>query len=659
MSPLTKFLAGPVALVSLLLVAVLAVSGPPLGTPAGAQPSATIDWDDPLAPSGTPRIGDAPDDQVLDLFIGLVTDHAGLAARAGAVSDPTSASYGDYRPVAQLAADHGASAVHLEAFTAGWIAAGTQATVDVTGTFATVSPTVAQAEQVLGVTFGEYAIDEGGTTYEVVAPDAIPDPVPASFAGVAVVRGLDVVIGEETTPSSGPSAVVQATPLPSYPVDGGTPTRTGTPDPSACPESLAIVDPLVEGPQGFTPDQILTAHGVTALHEAGFTGRGTRLALVEAGPFQESDVAAYAACFGLPVPHTVVHGSQPVSENSVEASLDIQVLLATVPDAERIDVFQNPFDSAVTIPTFLSAPLDIDQTGGVAPDVVSVSYGYCESLVDDPAVLAYAEQVLAMAAGAGIGYYVAAGDSGSSGCYHNDPTMSQIATSYPGTSAWVTTVGGTSLTLQDDNTIAEQGVWNDTSFFAPPQTADTLFGGGGGVSTLIDRPAWQRGATVDAGADRLVPDVALYADSYPGWLMYCTPVAAGCEASGWLKVGGTSAATPLMAGIGALATQATRQAGVTRPGFVSPLLYQLAEDEGTRASVFRDVVLGNNDLFDLGCCDAAVGYDQASGWGSVDGAGFVAAITPVPDPTTTTTTGSTTTTAAKPSDGVVTPRFTA
>lgn len=33
-------------------------------------------------------------------------------------------------------------------------------------------------------------------------------------------------------------------------------------------------------------------------------------------------------------------------------------------------------------------------------------------------------------------------------------------------------------------------------------------------------------------------------------------------------------------------------------------------------------MLGDNDLFDTGCCPAHKGYDRASGWGSLDVADF-------------------------------------
>lgn len=55
--------------------------------------------------------------------------------------------------------------------------------------------------------------------------------------------------------------------------------------------------------------------------------------------------------------------------------------------------------------------------------------------------------------------------------------------------------------------------------------------------------------------------------------------------------------------------------GVEPPGFLSPVLYELALTDYER--VFRDVVDGNNDVYDLGCCYAKQGYDMASGLGSI------------------------------------------
>jgi tripeptidyl-peptidase-1 len=78
-------------------------------------------------------------------------------------------------------------------------------------------------------------------------------------------------------------------------------------------------------------------------------------------------------------------------------------------------------------------------------------------------------------------------------------------------------------------------------------------------------------------------------------------------------VGGTSAATPLVAGMIALWIQTARQQGLPRVGFVPPLLYSTATKF---PAAFVDVTVGNNAIFDVPCCRARSGYDLASGLGS-------------------------------------------
>jgi subtilase family serine protease len=78
-------------------------------------------------------------------------------------------------------------------------------------------------------------------------------------------------------------------------------------------------------------------------------------------------------------------------------------------------------------------------------------------------------------------------------------------------------------------------------------------------------------------------------------------------------VGGTSAATPLVAGMIALWDQQASKQGLPRPGFVAPLLYTLRNSPGA----FLDITEGNNVVFSgVSCCAAGPGYDMASGLGS-------------------------------------------
>ena len=124
----------------------------------------------------------------------------------------------------------------------------------------------------------------------------------------------------------------------------------------------------------------------------------------------------------------------------------------------------------------------------------------------------------------------------------------------------------------------------------------------------------------------MLPDVSMLADPYPGYEIYCS-IKRVCIKSAhdnvWTQVGGTSAASPLLAGGLALVDQQLRRLGRQNLGLANPLLYKIAR-LATHASVLSDVTQGNDDLGSsltgrpLGCCSAHAGFDYASGLGSVN-----------------------------------------
>jgi len=197
---------------------------------------------------------------------------------------------------------------------------------------------------------------------------------------------------------------------------------------------------------------------------------------------------------------------------------------------------------------------------------------------------------------------------------------------YPASSPWVTAVGGTNLSLTPANTLSNQVVWNDGSL--EPGAA-----GGGGSSTLFKRPSWQSG--IVASGARTLPDVSMLADIAPGYAVYCTanPDCVNTTVRDpWQTVGGTSAATPLLAGGLALVDEDLRLHDRQDLGFVDPLLYTLGRNPAAAAAAFSDVTAIGNDVgpfiagngLPLGCCTAGPGYDEASGWGSVNVAALAA-----------------------------------
>jgi subtilase family serine protease len=197
-----------------------------------------------------------------------------------------------------------------------------------------------------------------------------------------------------------------------------------------------------------------------------------------------------------------------------------------------------------------------------------------------------------MAALTGVSSFAAAGDLGSTTC---GTEVAGTTLSYPAVSPYVTAVGGTRLALGPGNTRASETVWNDTAY-------GVREAGGGGVSRREPRPWYQDGFT--RSEHRAVPDVSALADIVPGWPVFINSILQ--------TVGGTSGATPFTAAAVALVAGSQQDAGLPPIGLANGWFYQAASQ---RPSAFFDVTSGSNDLRGVGCCQAATGYDEASGLG--------------------------------------------
>lgn len=518
----------------------------------------------------------------------------GLTKFVRKVSDPASPRYRDYSSVERLARRFGADPRAKRAALRWVERAGGTGRLSPTGDFivATV-PDVAAAR------------------LRISASRAGSPALPVSITRATV-------LASEPAYERGP--VVAPARRPTRPRDSQLP-HSGTA--AGCAEGQAAGAPAPN--TAFTPNQYLTAYGHDSLHQRGFRGRGARIAVVEIDGFDPTDIATFGACFGIRIPplnlHTVgVPGPLPPGG---ETTLDLQLLSATAPEAKSIEIYEGGDTQAAVLESTIAAIASKRRR----PDVISISLGDCEAdLTGQLAATRLLDRVFAVAAGSGISTFVAAGDQGSTACRRGTAALPLLAVSNPADSPFVTAVGGTNLSLDPENRIAGQVTWND---------APSLYGGGGGgLSVLYDAPWWQQRAAGKVGSEgaRVVPDVAALADVTPGYGIFCT--AAECAEfpqtiPGWVAVGGTSAATPLTAGGIALANQAARERGQPPLGLINPLLYAAGAKAKTRARVFNDVTVGDNDLSSilvasgelqqpLGCCAAGPGYDPATGWGSLD-----------------------------------------
>jgi subtilase family serine protease len=226
-------------------------------------------------------------------------------------------------------------------------------------------------------------------------------------------------------------------------------------------------------------------------------------------------------------------------------------------------------------------------------DVISQSFGTPESSFPTRTALLGLRSAFVNAAQHGVTVLAAAGDSGA-----GDKAE---AASWPSTDPLVTSVGGTQLRLDSSGRrIAADSVWNDG-----------YGAGGGGLSTVFPRPPYQDGVRAVVGARRGTPDVSMSAAVDGGVMVYSSFDATN---AGWQIVGGTSEATPLFAGVVAMAAQAAHH----RLGPIGPQLYAL----GASGRGLVDVRSGDNSRAGVGGYSARPGYDLASGLGTVDAGSF-------------------------------------
>jgi subtilase family serine protease len=144
------------------------------------------------------------------------------------------------------------------------------------------------------------------------------------------------------------------------------------------------------------------------------------------------------------------------------------------------------------------------------------------------------------------------------------------------------------------------------------------------VSSVFPRPAYQAGVATVTGGHRGAPDISMSAAVSGGCWVYASFGPSGT--GGWEILGGTSEATPMFAGIVALADQLAGH----RLGNINQALYPLGAASRATGGPSRtgivDVTAGDNTYGPVTGYAATPGYDLASGWGTIDAARFVPAL---------------------------------
>jgi subtilase family serine protease len=344
---------------------------------------------------------------------------------------------------------------------------------------------------------------------------------------------------------------------------------------------------LTAGPVGLGPPDLQSAYKV-----GGLTSGGRTVAIVDAfdDPKAEADLGVYRNQYGLPACTTAngcfkkVNGAGQASPLPAadpgwaeEESLDLDMVSSICPDCHILLVEGAGADDAS-----LGAAED---TAAASAGVVAISNSFGEA--ESSAITA--NDVHFNHPGKAI--TASSGDSG-------------FGVLWPASSPFVTAVGGTSLSKA-----ANARGWTETAWS----------GAGSGCSAFEAKPAWQQ----DTGcAKRTVADVSAVADPNTGVAVYDTYNTCGsssfCDllislgavagADGWVQVGGTSASSPIVASVYALA------------GNTGSINYGSFPYSHT-ASLF-DVTSGSNgSCGGTYLCTAGTGYDGPTGLGTPNGTG--------------------------------------
>lgn len=422
----------------------------------------------------------------------------------------------------------------------------------------------------------------------------------------------------------------------------------------------------VSGNHFLAPGDVYTIYGMNGLLGSGINGTGVTIAVTGQVDINPADITAFRTASGLSTanPPTTVHeGGDPGAAKSCssasstncpspnqddlqESTIDVEWASAMAPGATVLfvngpDIMLNAMTQAV------------DQN--LAP-IITTSYGACEAGWGTTE-LSLLGAIFKQAAAQGQTVLSASADEGATDCDTGPSATQGLTVDFPASSPYVTGLGGTQF--NDGTGTGATQYWANTegastnagsalSYIPEVVWSDvslSSFGAtGGGASGYFTKPAWQVGTGVPNDGSRDVPDVSLNASDAHDEFLFCVNVAAGSSCtSGFRKsdttltvAGGTSFDSQIFGGMLALIEQ--KIGG--RIGSANPVLYALANNSAyyvpgatiatNSGVVFNDITSGDNKMPCTAASpncpraggstgySAANGYDQATGWGSVN-----------------------------------------
>ncbi|MGE5291823.1 MAG: hypothetical protein ACM3ML_32440 [Micromonosporaceae bacterium] len=458
----------------------------------------------------------------------------------------------------------------------------------------------------------------GLTVIAAAAAVGILPAVPAATAAPAV-RSVHA-----TAPAAATAPATAARPVPA--VIGLVNTQVQLPRPEPTSQCLSTF-----GIYCYSPLQYRTAYNLGGLYASGITGSGRTIVIVDSfgSPTITNDLQVFDQKFNLPdTKLTIVRAGKipPFNRNDAtmvgwaeETTLDVEYAHAIAPDA-RIVLVETPVaetEGVTGFPEMMKAEKTLIDKG--IGDVIAQSFGATENTFPGFAngnftSLLNLRYAFTDALAHRVTVLAASGDAGATNAMQDGTTLyTSRVNSWPSSDPLVTSVGGSQLFLDNaGNRLQPDTIWND-GFGAS----------GGGYSAVFPRPSFQNGVQGVVGIHRGTPDISMAAAVDGGCWVYESFEPTG---PGWEIFGGTSEATPIFAGLVALADQLAKR----RLGNINGALYALGGLSQSQHAPFNtgiiDIATGDNKFANVTGFKAGVGYDLASGWGTVDGNAFVRAL---------------------------------
>jgi len=308
--------------------------------------------------------------------------------------------------------------------------------------------------------------------------------------------------------------------------------------------------------------------------------------------FEEKDLETFSSSCSTPVDVATVVGANK-SSAGVEAELDIEYIKAVAPGVPLTVIY----DAGFSLLSWANQLVGLDRP----PLIASVSYGNDEAQQTSAAYMLSVNMAFMKAGAMGISILVASGDQGVCGREGCGVFFKKFKPDFPAASPYVTAVGGTDF--NEKSVVGTEKAWSSS---------------GGGFSNTFGIPSYQAKAVAHYKRTATLPPAHLYNNTGRGYPdvsalggqvnPYCV-VTRGTYAG----VAGTSASSPVVAGVFARLNGLRLAAGKAPMGFLNPFIYR-------NPSGFQDVSLGTNDegrAANKGF-DAVAGWDPATGLGTPD-----------------------------------------